>query len=164
MIKSLFAFFLFFSSQLVVAQSSDSETSIRESIDRLFLGISRGDTAMVRSSFATQVTLATISKGKTGQPSIQYQNGIADFLKAIGTPHPESWNESIWDVKINVDSDFAQAWASYAFYIGKRSSHCGVDAFHLVRGVDDQWKIFHLADTRQKEDCNIPENIKNRFK
>jgi len=163
MTKSLITFFLFLSGQLV-GQNPDSEKSIREPIDRLFLGMARGDSAMVHSCFAAQVTMATILKGKTGQPSIRYQNGITDFLKAVGTPHPDSFNEPIWDLKVNVDGDFAQAWANYAFYIGNQFSHCGVDAFHLVRGVDGQWKIFHLADTRQKEGCNIPESIKNRFK
>lgn len=163
MTKLLIVFFLFFSGQLV-AQNPVSDKSIREPIDRLFLGMARGDSAMVRSSFATQVTMATISKGKAGQPVIRYENGINDFLKAVGTPHSETWNEPIWDLKINIDGDFAQAWASYAFYRGKQFSHCGVDAFHLVRGTDGQWRIFHLADTRQKEGCNIPDDIKKRFK
>jgi hypothetical protein len=161
MTKFLFAFFL---SASLLGQSPDSDKSIKEPIDRLFLGMAHGDSAMVRSAFAGQVTMATISKGKTGQPVIRYENGINGLLKAVGTPHSETWNEPIWDLKMNVDGDFAQAWASYAFYVGKQFSHCGVDAFHLVRGVDGQWRIFHLADTRQKIGCNIPEKIKNQFK
>ena len=145
--KSIIVFFLFCSGQLV-GQNPDSEKSIREPINRLFLGMARGDSAMVRSAFTGQVTMATISKGMAGQPVIRYENGINDFLKAVGTPHSDTWNEPIWDLKINVDGDFAQAWASYAFYVGKQFSHCGVDAFHLVRGTDGQWRIFHLADTR----------------
>jgi hypothetical protein len=163
MTKLLIVFFLFFSGQLI-GQNSVFDKSIREPIDRLFLGMARGDSAMVRSSFAAQVTMATISKGKTGQPVIRYENGINGLLKAVGTPHSETWNEPIWDLKINVDGDFAQAWASYAFYSGKQFSHCGVDAFHLVRGMDGRWTIFHLADTRQKEGCNIPDDIKKTFK
>jgi hypothetical protein len=163
MTKSLITFFLFLSGQLV-GQNPDSEKSIREPIDRLFLGMARGDSAMVHSCFAAQVTMASISKGKSGQPSIRYESGITDFLKAVGTPRAESLNETIWDLKVNVDGDFAQAWANYALFIGKQFSHCGVDAFHLVRGTDGQWRIFHLADTRQKEGCNIPDDIKKRFK
>jgi len=55
-------------------------------------------------------------------------------------------------------------WASYAFYLGKKFNHCGVDAFHLVKSEDGEWKIFHLADTGQKEGCNIPKKIGNQFK
>ena len=161
--KSIIVFFLFCSVQLA-GQNPVFDKAIREPIDRLFLGMTRGDSAMVRSAFTGQVTMATISKGMAGQPVIRYENGINDFLKAVGTPHSETWNEPIWDLKVNVDGDFAQAWASYAFYVGKQFSHCGVDAFHLVRGTDGQWRIFHLADTRQKEGCNIPDDIKKRFK
>ena len=163
MTKFLFVVFLFLTSRLL-GQNPDPYKSVRAPIDRLFLGMARGDSAMVHSCFAAQVTMATISKGKTGQPSIRYENGIKDFLKAVGTPRAESLNETIWDLKMNVDGDFAQAWANYALFIGKQFSHCGVDAFHLIRGTDGQWRIFHLADTRQKEGCNIPDDIKKRFK
>lgn len=133
-------------------------------IYRLFAGMSAGDSAMVHSAFAKQVTMATIGKDKTGQPFIRNESGIADFLKAVGTPHSDTWNEPIWDLKISIDGNFAQAWASYAFYIGKKFSHCGVDAFHLYKQPDGQWRIFHLADTRQKEGCTIPKEVSDRFK
>lgn len=147
----------------VFAQNQE-EALVRQPIDRLFAGMSAGDSAMVHSAFAHQVTMATIGKDKSGQPFIRNESGIAAFLNAVGTPHPETWNEPIWDVKISIDGNFAQAWASYAFYIGKKFSHCGVDAFHLYKQSDGQWKIFHLADTRQKEGCNIPKEVSDRFK
>jgi hypothetical protein len=58
----------------------------------------------------------------------------------------------------------AQAWMKYAFYIGKQFSHCGADAFQLFKGADNKWRIFHLADTRWKEGCNVPPAIANQFK
>ena len=47
--------------------------------------------------------------------------------------------------------------------MGKRFSHCGVDAFQLVKTAAG-WKIFQLSDTRRKEKCEIPEEISKRFK
>lgn len=149
--------------EMSFAQNKE-ELMVRQPIDRLFAGMSASDSAMVHSAFAKQVTMATIGKDKSGQPFIRNESGIADFLKAVGTPHPETWNEPIWDVKISIDGNFAQAWASYAFYVGKKFSHCGVDAFHLYKQADGQWKIFHLADTRQKEGCSIPKEVSDRFK
>jgi hypothetical protein len=153
-----------FAANFIFAQNNKEELLVRQPIDRLFAGMSAGDSAMVHSAFAQHVTMATIGKDKSGQPFIRNESGIADFLKAVGTPHSESWNEPIWDVKISIDGNFAQAWASYAFYSGKKFSHCGVDAFHLYKQPDGQWKIFHLADTRQKEGCNIPKQVSDRFK
>ncbi|MCE2995511.1 MAG: hypothetical protein ACK5RG_14815 [Cyclobacteriaceae bacterium] len=155
--------FVLVSFEMAFAQNKE-ELSVRQPIDRLFAGMSAGDSSMVHSAFAKQVTMATIGKDKTGQPFIRNESGIADFLKAVGSPHPEPLNEPIWDVKIAIDGNFAQVWASYAFYIGKKFSHCGVDAFHLYKQPDGQWKIFHLADTRQKEGCSIPQEVSDRFK
>lgn len=146
------------------AQSEDEKKKVEEPITRLFLGMNKGDSSLVHSAFAKQVTMATIGKDKSGNPIINYESGISDFLKAVGTPHTESWNEPIWGLKISIDNNFAQAWADYAFYRGKKFSHCGVDAFHLVKEVDGTWKIFHLSDTRQKESCKVPEEVRNRFK
>ena len=47
-------------------------------------------------------------------------------------------------------------WAKYAFYAGEQLSHCGVDAFQLVKGAEGG-KIFHIADTRRREGCETPE-------
>ena len=145
------------------AQLEDEKRKVEKSIELLFSGMSKGDSSLVHSAFAKQVTMATIGKDKLGNSFIHYESGISDFLIAVGTAHAESWNEPIWELKISIDGNFAQAWANYAFYLGKRFSHCGVDAFHLVK-EDGAWKIFHLSDTRQKEGCKIPEEVSNRFK
>jgi hypothetical protein len=130
----------------------------------LFEGMQKGDSALVHKAFSKTVTMATIGSGKDGKPFIKYESSIDDFLKAIGAPHKDTYNEMIWGEKILVDGNFAQVWTNYAFYLGKKFSHCGVDAFNLVRGEDGNWKIFHLADTRQKEGCKIPSKISRQFK
>jgi len=124
----------------------------------------KGDSALVYSAFAKEVTMATIYRDKNNLPAIKNELGIEDFLKAVGTPHNELWNEPIWDLKIKIDGNLAQALASYAFYRGNTFSHCSEDAFHLFKSADGQWRIFHLADTRQTEGCVIPPEIKVQFK
>jgi len=86
------------------------------------------------------------------------------WLKAIGTPHAKVWNEVIWSPRIEVDGDFAQVWAPFAFYLDTTLSHCGVDAFHLIRDGNGQWKIFHLADTHRVNGCEIPKEVSDRIK
>jgi len=145
------------------AQVQANQDEVREVINRLFTGMEKGDSAKVHSAFAEQVTMATISRDKNNTPVIRKESSIADFLKAVGTPHPEVLYEEIWNVKIQIDGDFAQAWCDYAFYVGNKFSHCGVDAFHLFKGKDG-WKIFHLADTRRKDNCSIPTDIQSKHK
>jgi hypothetical protein len=146
-----------------LAQKSGEEDAVREVITRLFTGMEKGDSAMVHSAFAKNVTSATAFRDKNKNPVLDLDSSIGDFLKAVGTPRQETWFEEIWNVKIQVDDDFAQAWCDYAFYIDNTFSHCGVDAFHLHKGKDG-WKIFHLADTRRKEGCEVPESVKKKHR
>jgi hypothetical protein len=74
------------------------------------------------------------------------------------------WSELIWSPKIEVDGNFAQVWAPYAFYVDKTFHHCGVDAFHLFKNAAGEWKIFQLSDTRQKEGCNVPKKVTIQLK
>jgi hypothetical protein len=128
-------------------------------INRLFEGMQKGDSAIVHNTFATHVTLATIYRSNENESTIKHEDSIKDFLIAVGTPHKDTWYEEIWEVKVEVDGDLAQAWCEYAFFVNDTFSHCGVDAFHLHREKDG-WKIFHLTDTRRKGDCHVPESIK----
>jgi hypothetical protein len=145
------------------AQNAEDEQAVSKVVARLFQGMKEGDSAMVHSVFADNVATATIFKDKSGNPTLRTESSIDGFLKAVGTPHKEVWNEEIWDVKIQIDGDFAQGWCGYAFYVDKTFSHCGVDAFQLYRSKEG-WKIFNLADTRRKTDCNIPQDIQNKYK
>ena len=155
---------LFLFSTLLYSQSTAERESAMKPIRQLFEAMQKGDSVMLRKAFAKQVTMARIGKDKEGKSFIRYESSIDGFAKSVGTPHQETWNEVIWDEKIEIDGNLAQVWTSYAFYLGKKFNHCGVDAFHLVKGEDGEWKIFHLADTGQKEGCNIPKKIGNQFK
>ncbi len=143
---------------------AQEEARVRIPIDNLFAGMAAGDSALARTAFADRVSLATIMKSKDGQSVIRHESSIADFMKAIGSAHAQPFNEPIWDVEIRIDGNFAQVWAKYAFYLGKQFSHCGVDAFHLFKNPQGDWKIFHLADTRQKEGCVIPKEVLEKFR
>jgi hypothetical protein len=143
---------------------AQEDKKVMEPIGRLFDGMTRGDSAMVHSAFHPSAKLITVAQdAKTKQPVLR-GDVFTGFLKAIGTPHAEVWNELIWSPEIRIDGNLAQVWAPYAFYAGKKFSHCGVDAFHLFRDTAGQWKIFHLADTRQTEGCQVPAKISEKFK
>ena len=145
------------------AQDVPRDSAIFEPVKLLFTGMNRGDSAMVRMAFVSEPIFATIADDKGGNPTIQYDH-LDKFLTAIGTPHPQPWSEPVWDVKIQSDGSLAQVWAKYAFYVGDKLSHCGVDAFQLIRGKDGTWRIFFVADTRRREGCEVPSFISGRFK
>lgn len=151
-----------FCSSFVQAQTDPEGLAIMKPITTLFTGMNLGDSAMVRKAFTGDATMASISN-KEGNMVVRREASIAGFLKAVGSPHKEPWSEPIWDARVEVDGDFAQVWTSYAFYVGKNFSHCGVDVFQLIK-QNGEWKIFYLADTRRKEGCQVPKTISDQFK
>ncbi|MFZ6002204.1 MAG: hypothetical protein ACOYW3_16950 [Bacteroidota bacterium] len=153
-----------FASLFANAQTTADGAAVMEPITKLFTGMNLGDSAMVHSAFVSSPNpMQTIARDKNGAPVLR-SGDLKGFLKAVGTPHAETWSEPIWDAKVDIDGNMAQVWVKYAFYLGKKFSHCGVDAFQLFKGPDGKWRIFNLADTRQTEGCEVPAYIRDTFK
>ncbi|MEX0746530.1 MAG: nuclear transport factor 2 family protein [Rhodothermales bacterium] len=132
------------------AAAQSPEDDARAVIDRMFDGMRSGDSTMVRSAFHSDARLMTTFT-REGKPMLQ-TGSIDGFVKAVGTPHDEVWDERIWDVEINVDDNLASAWMKYAFYLGNTFSHCGVNAFQLAK-TESGWKVIQVADTRRAVAC-----------
>lgn len=142
------------------AFSQESEKqSVTEVVERLFEGMRQGDSSMVHSTFY-EVNHMFTAVLKGGQ-SVLSEGSLEGFLNAVGTPHDKIWDEPIWDMEIKIDGNLAQAWTKYAFYHGGKFSHCGVDAFQLIK-TNSGWKIFQLTDTRQTEGCQVPKIIMSK--
>jgi hypothetical protein len=74
------------------------------------------------------------------------------FPRLVSGPNSPSLDEPIRNLRVTIDADLATVWAEYQVRIDGRVSHCGYDAFDLVRqgGV---WKILNVADTFRREGC-----------
>ena len=86
---------------------------------------------------------------RNGTPELQ-AGSIDEFVRAVGTPHAEVWDERIDDVEIEVDDPLATAWMDYRFHLGETFSHCGVNAFQFLRTADG-WQVIQITDTRRRE-------------
>ncbi len=140
---------LILNASAVRAQTEHAE--VRMVIDQLFRGMRSGDSALVSRAVLSTATLQTVMKDAKGE--IKTEGGaIAGFIKAVGTPHQDVWDERIYEVVIQVDGPMATVWAPYQFYRGKEFSHCGVNAFTLIETAAG-WKISAIIETRRKEAC-----------
>ena len=52
----------------------------------------------------------------------------------------QTMRERIWNPEVRVQGPIATMWAPYDFWIDGKFSHCGVDAFDLIK-TDKGWKI-----------------------
>ena len=48
--------------------------------------------------------------------------------------------ERIWNPEVRVHGLIATVWAPYDFWIDGKFSHCGIDAFDLIK-TDEGWKL-----------------------
>lgn len=127
------------------------DPGIMGTVNMLFDGMRVGDSTMLRKAFLPNCTLTSISKN-AADSLVMHKSDIAGFIKAVGTPHSEKWDEQIYNVKISVDLPMAIVWAPYKFYLGEKFSHCGVNVFTLVE-TKAGWKISNITDTRRKDAC-----------
>ncbi|WP_345123398.1 nuclear transport factor 2 family protein [Hymenobacter antarcticus] len=130
--------------------SSDTE-AVKNVITTFFDGMRRGDSTMVRRTLAPAAVFHGFG-GKPGQTPTLEVESINGFLKAVGTPHAQVWDERVEFERVLIDANLASVWAPYEFYLGSKFSHCGYDSFQLVK-LADGWKIAHVIDTRRKEKC-----------
>ncbi len=135
------------------AATANADTAAVMTVVRtLFDGMRKGDSAMVRSVFDPRVRMITVSM-RNGAPRITVEQGVDAFAKAVGTPHPDVWDERIRNERVSIDGDLASVWVDYAFFAGPTFSHCGIDHFLLVRQDGGAWKVLELADTRRTSGC-----------
>lgn len=141
--------FLFLGNLATYAQTD--QAAVKATVDQLFYGMRTGDSSLVSKSFTADATLQSVSLTPEGKTSVR-KDAIGGFVKAVGTPHQDVWDERIYNLVIHIDGPMATVWAPYKFYLGEKFSHCGVNAFTLVK-TESVWKIVSITDTRRKDDC-----------
>ncbi len=52
----------------------------------------------------------------------------------------QTMRERIWNPEVRIDGPIATMWAPYDFWIEGKFSHCGIDAFDLIK-TEEGWKI-----------------------
>lgn len=127
------------------------EDGVKHAVTHFFEGMRTSDSVRIKNSLSPTAVFQTIIQRKDGSTDVETEN-IADFITAVTKPHPQVYDERITFDTIKIDSTLATVWAPYKFYVGDTFSHCGVDAFQLVK-LGGDWKIQYIIDTRRKEAC-----------
>ena len=63
----------------------------------------------------------------------------AEYLKGLHG-RKQSVREQMWNPEVRVRGSIASVWTPYDFWRDGSISHCGIDAFDLIR-IDGQWRI-----------------------
>ena len=136
-------------------RAQDAERSaVLATVQKVFDAMRTRDTALLLQAFDTSARLAGVPA--RGTPMVRLTAPSAFGAAIAKAPAGDVWNERIWDPEVRIDGDVAQVWAYYTFHRNKTFSHCGVDAFMLLK-VGSEWKITQLADSRRTTGCTHTE-------
>jgi hypothetical protein len=147
----LFAFIITFSAK-TFAQQTEAD-AIKKTINTMFDAMRKGDSTTLRTAFAKGLVFQSVGSKKDGTTVLSSESPEG-FLKQVGTPHKEIYDERITYGDIKVDGPLASVWTPYKFYLGEKFSHCGVNFFQLMKTTDG-WKIIYIVDTRRKDNCPL---------
>jgi hypothetical protein len=135
------------------AQESD-RAAILATVQKVFDAMRTRDTALLTQAFDSTARLAGVST--RGTPAVSLTAPSQFGASIARAPAGDVWNERIFDPEVKIDGNVAQVWAYYTFHRNGTFSHCGVDAFMLLK-VGTTWKITQLADSRRTQGCTHTE-------
>lgn len=132
------------------ARGQTAEDAVTQTVKALFDAMRAKDTTALRAVFAPE---AHLLRGAVvnGAPTLGVTT-VDEFVAAIGGAPAQVLDERIWDVEVRVDANLATVWAKYEFLADGQFSHCGIDAFQLIR-LGDDWKVVSVADTARRTNC-----------
>ena len=141
-----FLIVLLFLSSFCFGQKTEND-AIKESVENLFAGMKNADTVMIKSVFADNAILQTITKSDAVKTE-----KLQDFLSSFSKLSKNDADEKIKFEAIHIDGNLASVFTPYEFYYKGKFSHCGANSFQLVK-QNNVWKIQYLIDTR-RTNCN----------
>lgn len=135
----------------IIARSQETEDSVKNIVNHLFLSMKQSSKTGVLNCFADSAVLQTIAHDKDGKLIVKNES-IAAFAASVASSEAGSLDERITFNMVKIDGDLASVWTPYSFYYKNKFSHCGVNSFQLVR-TGEGWKIQYIIDTRRKDRC-----------
>ena len=129
-----------------LAQSGD-EAAVKATITQLFDGMKKADSTTLKLVFLPEAKLQTVIN-KQGDVSVRDQ-AIEKFISSVGKAKAGALDERLSGMDIKIDGELATAWTPYSFYYNGQASHCGANAFTLVK-IGGSWKIQNIIDSRRK--------------
>ncbi len=131
----------------VAAQAG--EEAVMDAILRFFDAARTKDTAAVRAAFEPAARLTLLRPDPNGGVRVNVLTPD-QFVGAVAGG--SGIDEPVRNPKVFIDGDLASVWVEYQVRANGAVSHCGYDAFHLVRRTTG-WKVLAIADSFRRSGC-----------
>jgi hypothetical protein len=141
----------------VFAQKTDDSKDPMGVVNKLWAEMAASNPPGIVALHNPGAQLVAVIKTKDGKTIVrnltvdEFSKGFADKTHTV--------KEDMYTSDVKVDGDLASVWGRYVFFVDGKVSHCGIDAFHLVR-TDGVWKIGGIASTIDAGGCTEAEKAR----
>jgi hypothetical protein len=133
--------------------SDADREAILATVQVLFDALGERDTGLLTAILHPDILMHSVERSAGGERSASTST-LAGMVARLEADGPRM-TERMWDAEVRISGDLAMVWTPYDFYVGEDLSHCGADAFILMREGSD-WQITALSWTRlQPPECEL---------
>lgn len=142
---------------LVAAQTTPATSPAEEReavlavVQKFFDAMAAADMEGLRSVMTPEGRFFALQEGKPGAPPTVRTFSNEESLKQL-TSGKRALRERMWNPEVRVHRGVAVVWTPYDFWIDGKFSHCGVDAFNLVK-MPEGWKLVGGTYTVERTGC-----------
>ncbi len=134
-----------------LAQSADARTSAVDAVQAFLGAMKAKDSAALSAGLHESARFTLLRPNPSGGHQVAVMSG-AQFMGLVLNPTGPTFEELIRNPVVQVDGDLATVWVEYQVLLNGSLSHCGTDAFHLIR-VGERWKLLNVSDTFRQQGC-----------
>jgi hypothetical protein len=125
--------------------------AVAATLTRFFDALRVKDAATVRATLHPDARFTLLRPAPDGGVRVNVITA-AQFIESTTGPDARGLDEPIRHIRVSVDGALATAWAEYQVRVNGTVSHCGHDAFHLVR-TPAGWQVLNTADSYRRDGC-----------
>lgn len=131
-------------------ERTDDEAAVLMAVQQFFDSMTSRDADRARAVLDPEGDFVSVRWHDNGERVVR-RASIGAYLDglAAGT---KSYQERIWESEVSVHGPIAIVWAPYDFHIDGELSHCGIDAFQLLR-TETGWIITGGTYTVERKGC-----------
>lgn len=136
--------------RLVDRERTDDEVAALMTVQRFFETMTSKDVAGARAVLDPEGDFVSVRWNDNGERVVR-RASLRDYLEGLesGTA---TYLERMWDSEVRIHGPIGIVWTPYDFYIDGKFSHCGIDAFQLLR-TEAGWVITAGTYTVERSGC-----------
>lgn len=145
----LFMILIVIGFQLSCTSSHPEKKLVISAVEQFLKALEIRDADLARDILLPEGVIFSVRE-EAGEKTIRFTPHL-EIIKSL-TSSNENMLERIWKPNILIHKEIAIVWTKYDFHREGNFSHCGVDAFNLIKTAQG-WKISGIIYTVEKEGC-----------